>query len=117
MTQSNDRLDRVKARLDSTVEGLARTEKIVEPNARATEVWGGRIEGGIAEAEAVSNSMAANTNRRMEESITAAPRRRSRALATTAEQAVATVFCYTLGGRYQPQNPDDIKYLESACPV
>ncbi|MEA5449646.1 hypothetical protein VB780_13760 [Leptolyngbya sp. CCNP1308] len=70
MTYSSDRLDRMEALLASTIEGLSRTEKIVESNARAIEAWGDRIEDGIAEAEEVSSSMAANTNRRMEEAIT-----------------------------------------------
>ncbi|HZG41192.1 MAG TPA: hypothetical protein VEZ50_21145 [Nodosilinea sp.] len=70
MTQSSDRLDRMEALLASTIEGLARTEKITESNARAIEAWSSRIEDGIAEAEEVSSSMAASTNRRMEEAIT-----------------------------------------------
>lgn len=70
MTQSTDRLDRIEALLAATAEGLSRTEKIVESNARAIEAWSSRIEEGIAEAEEVSSSMAANTNRRMEEAIT-----------------------------------------------
>lgn len=76
MTYSSDRLDRMEVLLANTIEGLARTganlartEKIVESNARAIEAWGGRIEDGIAEAEEVSSSMSANTNRRMEEAI------------------------------------------------
>jgi hypothetical protein len=62
----------MEALLATTIEGLARTganlartEKIVESNARAIEAWGGRIEDGIAEAEEVSSSMSANTNRRL----------------------------------------------------
>jgi hypothetical protein len=84
MTYSSDRLDRIEAllatvaesnaastqRLDRIEAGLDRTEKIVESNARAIEAWSSRIEDGIAEAEEVSSSMAANTNRRMEEAIT-----------------------------------------------
>ncbi|MBD1871862.1 hypothetical protein H6F75_00055 [Nodosilinea sp. FACHB-131] len=46
MTQSSDRLDRMEALLAITIEGLARTEKITESNARAIEAWGGRIEEG-----------------------------------------------------------------------
>ena len=69
MTQSSDRLDRMEALLATTIEGLARTEKITESNARAIEAWSSRIEEGIAEAEEVSSSMAANTNRRMEDAI------------------------------------------------
>jgi hypothetical protein len=45
------------------------TRQITESNARAIEAWGSRIEEGIAEAEDVSSSMAANTNRRMEEAV------------------------------------------------
>jgi len=74
---STDRLDRMEALLASTIEGLARTEtliaetrQITDSNARAIEAWSSRIEDGIAEAEEVSSSMAANTNRRMEEAIT-----------------------------------------------
>jgi hypothetical protein len=84
MTYSSDRLDRIEAllatvaesnaastqRLDRIEAGLDRTEKIVESNARAIEAWSSRIEEGIAEAEEVSSSIAANTNRRMEEAIT-----------------------------------------------
>lgn len=77
MTYSSDRLDRMEALLATTIEGLARTEanlvrteKITESNARAIEAWSSRIEDGIAESEEVSSSMAANTNRRMEEAIT-----------------------------------------------
>lgn len=76
MTYSSDRLDRMEALLASTIEGLARTESLIaetrqvtDSNARAIEAWGGRIEDGIAEAEEVSSSMSANTNRRMEEAI------------------------------------------------
>ncbi|MBD2114917.1 MULTISPECIES: hypothetical protein [Cyanophyceae] len=46
MTQSSDRLDRMEALLATTIEGLARTEKITESNARAIEAWGGRIDEG-----------------------------------------------------------------------
>ena len=46
MTYSSDRLDRMEALLATTIEGLARTEKITESNARAIEAWGGRIEEG-----------------------------------------------------------------------
>ena len=74
---STDRLDRMEALLASTIEGLARTEtliaetrQITDSNARAIEAWSSRIEDGIAEAEEVSSSMVANTNRRMEEAIT-----------------------------------------------
>ncbi|MBE9112225.1 hypothetical protein IQ273_22735 [Nodosilinea sp. LEGE 07298] len=84
MTQSSDRLDRVEALLATVAESQARTQIIVEQNAaglretraiadsnaRAIEAWSSRIEDGIAEAEEVSSSMAANTNRRMEEAIT-----------------------------------------------
>lgn len=88
MTHSTDRLDRVEAilaenarqmaesqaastqRLDRIEAGLERTWQVCESNARAVEAWGGRMEEGIAEAEEVSSSMAANTNRRMEEAIT-----------------------------------------------
>ena len=69
MTYSSDRLDRMEALLATTIEGLARTEKITESNARAIEAWSSRIEEGITEAEEVSSSMAANTNRRMEDAI------------------------------------------------
>lgn len=76
MTYSSDRLDRMEALLASTIEGLARTESLIaetrqvtDSNARAIAAWGGRIEDGIAEAEEVSSSMSANTNRRMEEAI------------------------------------------------
>ena len=84
MTYSSDRLDRVEALLATVAESQARTQIIVEQNAaglretraiadsnaRAIEAWSSRIEDGIAEAEEVSSSMAANTNRRMEEAIT-----------------------------------------------
>ncbi|MEA5448413.1 hypothetical protein VB780_07535 [Leptolyngbya sp. CCNP1308] len=66
---STDRLDRIEMGLERTEANLARTEKIVESNARAIEAWSSRMEDGIAEAEEVSSSMAANTNRRMEETI------------------------------------------------
>jgi hypothetical protein len=66
----------MEALLASTIEGLARTESLIaetrqvtDSNARAIEAWGGRIEDGIAEAEEVSSSLSANTNRRMEEAI------------------------------------------------
>jgi Mg2+ and Co2+ transporter CorA len=84
MTYSSDRLDRIEALLASVAESNAastqrldriealqdRTMQIVDSNARAIEAWSSRIEDGIAEAEEVSSSMAANTNRRMEEAIT-----------------------------------------------
>ncbi len=84
MTYSSDRLDRIEAllatvaesnaastqRLDRIEAGLDRTQQITDSNARAIEAWSSRIEEGIAEAAAVSTSMAANTNRRMEEAIT-----------------------------------------------
>ena len=76
MTQSNDRLDRIEALLAENAQQLVETRQLVEgtrqiteSNARAIEAWGSRIEEGIAEAEEVSSSMAANTNRRMEEAI------------------------------------------------
>ncbi|MEA5448528.1 hypothetical protein VB780_08125 [Leptolyngbya sp. CCNP1308] len=84
MTQSSDRLDRVEALLATVAESQARTQIIVEQNAaglretraiadsnaRAIEAWSSHIDEGIAEAEEVSSSMAANTNRRMEAAIT-----------------------------------------------
>ncbi|WOD37365.1 hypothetical protein [Nodosilinea sp. E11] len=84
MTYSSDRLDRIEAILaknarqlvetrqlvESNAAGLQETRAITDSNARAIEAWGRRIEDGIAEAEAVSSSTAANTNRRMEEAIT-----------------------------------------------
>jgi hypothetical protein len=84
MTQSSDRLDRIEALLATVAESQARTQIIVEQNAaglretraitdsnaRAIEAWSSRIEEGIAEAEEVSSSMAANTNTRMEQAIT-----------------------------------------------
>ncbi|MBE9157077.1 hypothetical protein IQ265_09595 [Nodosilinea sp. LEGE 06152] len=83
MTYSSDRLDRVEALLATVAESQARTQIIVEQNAaglretraiadsnaRAIEAWSSRIEDGIAEAEEVSSSTAANTNRRMEDAI------------------------------------------------
>jgi hypothetical protein len=60
MTYSSDRLDRMEALLASTIEGLSRTEKIVESNARAIEAWGDRIEEGIAEAEEITSQTTAN---------------------------------------------------------
>lgn len=69
MTYNSDRLDRMEALLATTIEGLARTEKITESNARAIEAWSSRIEEGIEEAEEVSSATAANTNRRMEDAI------------------------------------------------
>ncbi|MBE9137452.1 hypothetical protein IQ254_09550 [Nodosilinea sp. LEGE 07088] len=83
MTQSSDRLDRVEALLATVAESQARTQIIVEQNAaglretraiadsnaRAIEAWSTRIEDGIAEAEEVSSSIAANTNTRMEQAI------------------------------------------------
>jgi hypothetical protein len=69
---STDRLDRIEAILATVAESqarteanLARTEKIVESNARAIETWGGRI----SEVEEANNSVATSTNRRMEEAI------------------------------------------------
>jgi hypothetical protein len=84
MTDSTARLDRIEAILATVAESQARTQIIVEQNAaglretraitdsnaRAIEAWDARIEEGIAEAEEVSSSMAANTNRRMEDAIT-----------------------------------------------
>ena len=84
MTYGSDRLDRIEALLATVAESQARTQIIVEQNAaglretraitdsnaRAIEAWSSRIEEGIAEAEEVSSSMAANTNRRMEAAIT-----------------------------------------------
>ena len=69
MTYSNDRLDRIEAILEDNARQLVETRQIADSNARAIEAWGGRIEEGIAEAEEVSSSMAANTNRRMEEAV------------------------------------------------
>lgn len=90
MTYSSDRLDRIEAILAAVAESqtrtevnLSRTEQLVaqnaaglretravaDSNARAIEAWSSRIEEGIAEAEEVSSSMAANTNRRMEDAI------------------------------------------------
>jgi hypothetical protein len=83
MTYSSDRLDRVEALLATVAESQARTQIIVEQNAtglretraiadsnaRAIEAWSSRIEDGIAEAEEVSSSIAANANRRMEDAI------------------------------------------------
>ena len=76
MTQNSDRLDRIEALLAENAQQLVETRQLVEgtrqiteSNARAIEAWGSRIEEGIAEAEEVSSSMAANTNRRMEEAI------------------------------------------------
>ncbi len=60
MTYSSDHLDRMEALLASTIEGLSRTEKIVESNARAIEAWGDRIEEGIAEAEEITSQTTAN---------------------------------------------------------
>ena len=79
MTYSSDRLDRVEQLLATVAESQARTQIIVEQNAaglretraiadsnaRAIEAWSSRIEDGIAEAEEVSSSMSANTNRRV----------------------------------------------------
>ncbi|WOD37294.1 hypothetical protein [Nodosilinea sp. E11] len=67
---STQRLDRVESVLAATADRLTRAEQVAESNARAIEAWSSRIEDGIAEAEAVSSSTAANTNRRMEEAIT-----------------------------------------------
>ncbi len=81
---STDRLDRIEAILaenarqlvetrqlvESNAAGLRETRQITDSNARAINAWSSRIEDGIAEAEEVSSSMAANTNRRMEEAIT-----------------------------------------------
>jgi len=76
MTQNSDRLDRIEALLAENAQQLVETRQLVEgtrqiteSNARAIEAWGSRIEEGIAEAEEVSSSMAANTNRRMEEAV------------------------------------------------
>ena len=69
MTQSSDRLDRIEAILEANAQQLVETRQIADSNARAIEAWGSRIEEGIAEAGEVSSSMAANTNRRMEEAI------------------------------------------------
>jgi hypothetical protein len=69
MTYSSDRLDRIEAILEANAQQLVETRQIADSNARAIEAWGSRIEEGIAEAEEVSSSMAANTNRRMEEAI------------------------------------------------
>lgn len=83
MTQSKDRLDRVEEllatlaqrnieadqRLSRIEAGLERTWQVCESNARAIEAWSSRIEDGVAEAEEVGTSMAANTNQRMEEAI------------------------------------------------
>lgn len=80
----SDRLDRIEAILaenarqlvetrqlvESNASGLRETRQITDSNARAIEAWSSRIEDGIAEAEEVSSSMVANTNRRMEEAIT-----------------------------------------------
>jgi hypothetical protein len=67
VTYSSDRLDRMEALLASTIEGLSRTEKIVESNARAIEAWGDRIEEGIAEAEEVTSQQTANLAVRIED--------------------------------------------------
>jgi membrane-associated HD superfamily phosphohydrolase len=67
---STQRLDRIEAIQSETAAGLREVRAITESNARAIEAWGDRIEEGMAEAEAVSSAMAANTNRRMEEAIT-----------------------------------------------
>ena len=69
MSQSSDRLDRIEAILEANAQQLVETRQIADSNARAIEAWGSRIEEGIAEAEEVSSSMAANTNRRMEDAI------------------------------------------------
>ena len=76
MTQSTDRLDRIEALLATVAESQAATQanleatrQITDSNARAIEAWSSRIEEGIAEAEEVSSSMSANTNRRMEDAI------------------------------------------------
>ncbi|MBD2115056.1 MULTISPECIES: hypothetical protein [Cyanophyceae] len=61
MTQSSDRLDRMEALLATTIEGLARTEKITESNARAIEAWGGRIEEGEQHNQTQLESAIADT--------------------------------------------------------
>ena len=66
---STQRLDRIEAIQAETAVGLRETRAITDSNARAIEAWSSRIEEGIAEAEEVSSSMAANTNRRMEDAI------------------------------------------------
>lgn len=87
---SPNRLDRIEALLATVAESQARTEAnlsrteqlvaqnaaglretraITDSNARAIEAWSSRIEEGIAEAEEVSSSMSASTNRRMEDAI------------------------------------------------
>jgi hypothetical protein len=55
----------MEALLATTIKGLARTEKIVESNARAIEAWGDRIEEGIAEAEEVTSQATANLGQRV----------------------------------------------------
>lgn len=70
MTDSSDRLDRMEGLLAGTLEGLARTEKIVASNARALEAWSQRLEESIANAEATNRSTAAHTNQQLEEAIT-----------------------------------------------
>ena len=76
MTQGTDRLDRIEQMLERSLAqhnqemaeiraGLRETRAITESNARAIEAYDARIEEGIAEAEEVSSSMSANTNRRV----------------------------------------------------
>ncbi|MGF1519870.1 MAG: hypothetical protein ACFCVB_18990 [Nodosilinea sp.] len=80
MTQSSDRLDRIETLLERSISqhnqemaeiraGLRETRNIADSNARSIQAWETRIEDGIAEAEEVSSSMAANTNTRMEDAI------------------------------------------------
>ncbi|MGG6242652.1 hypothetical protein ACQ4N7_28930 [Nodosilinea sp. AN01ver1] len=84
MTISNgepSRLERIEALLERSIiqhnqemteirAGLRETRNIADSNARSVQAWETRIEDGITEAEEVSSSMAANTNRRMEDAIT-----------------------------------------------
>lgn len=71
MTPNSARPDCMEVLLSSTIEGLSRTENAASlRETRAIETWSSRIEDDVTEAEEISSSMAANTNRRIEEVIT-----------------------------------------------
>jgi hypothetical protein len=81
MTYSSDRLDRIEAllatvaesnaasatRMDRVEANLARTEKIVESNARAIEAWGSRIEEVQIDTEEATSSPRADLAVRIED--------------------------------------------------